>query len=920
MRKTTRRATAAAITMAIAGVANHSYGQLVAFPGAQGFGKDTVGGRNGSLYVVTNLNASGPGSFANGVGSSNKIIVFAVGGTILLTSSISAKSNITVLGQTAPGNGIAIEGYELSFSDQANVDLQYIRVREGTPDANTSQAAINLGDLNGGILDHVSAELSSYDNIDAVGANSQADNITYQNDLLADGIHPQYFNIHEEGTQVTFLNDVFANSNGRSPLVKANDNFVDNVAYDYEYAYTTGNSAGVFKYDIVNNYFIPGPTTIANNDQNQAFFQLDNNQSAYASGNLLNTTPGTLGGTTVVPESSTSINSLSSEWSPETQFLPTVSATAAFYFDTTHSGDSVVNPIDANGLPSGPPELGYDQLDTLIMQQVQSVGTLGKVFNEPDDDGMAGPLYFGTTNGGSWTFVSSAGDDIPDTWAVAHGMNPTSFAAATFKNALGYDMIEEYAQQLGDTYNTQVWTNASGDWTTGTWSATTPGDYDHVLISGGGSVSLNFGDLASAFSISIGGSGNEALNVNGGNLYVQDTIYVGQLSNGGFNMSGGTVMCNNVQLGNTVWDVNGNPTNFTGTFNFTGGTLEVGQIVNGTGNPNNWTGGGNWFWSGGIVEAWGNLNINAAATLGIGGAIVNTVGPDGVTYTGLISGAMSGTGSFTKIGAGSLTLSAQNTYTGSTTLLGGQLDITGSLANNGPSSVFIAADSTGLTKLKWTSPAGASYDGYGSSVTSGLLSSGQLLQGVNSTNNTSGETITMGWRLRLSSEMPPNIKGGGLVSEVLTLTGMANTGTTGNGQSDPYALEMSFNPAFPTTDGTLGTLASEGQVELGYLNSSSVWLPAVQGNFLTGLNGDVFTDVQSSWAVFALTEGITDANIGNYLGSWGVDSVNGQAWAVLDHNSTFAADLLPEPSAAGIFVAAAGGLMLMRRRRRRRMA
>jgi autotransporter-associated beta strand protein len=532
---------------------------------------------------------------------------------------------------------------------------------------------------------------------------------------------------------------------------------------------------------------------------------------------------------------------------------------------------------------------------------------------------MAGPLYFGTTNGGSWTFVSSAGDDIPDSWAITHGMNPTSFAAATFKNALGYDMIEEYAQQMGDTYNTQVWTNPTGDWTTGTWSATTPGDYDHVLINGGGSVSINGGDAANCFSINIGGNGNESLNVNGGNLYVQDTIYVGNQSNAGFNMSGGTVMCNNVQLGNTVWDINGNPTSYTGTFNLTGGNLEVGQIVMGAGAPNAWNGGANWFWSGGTVEAWGNLNINAPATIGSGGAFVNTVGPDGVTYTGLISGPLSGSGSFTKIGSGSLVMSASNTYTGPTTVLGGQLDVTGSLANEGPSSIFIAADSTGVIKFKLSTGAGASYDGIGSSVTSGLLTTAQLLAGKNSTNNASGESVTMGWRLRKSTEMPPGLTGGGLVSEVLTLTGMANTGTTGNGQSDPYALELSFAASLFASNSALTSAAASGNIELNYLNSSSVWLPAVQGNFLPGVSGDVFTDVQSSWAAFAQLEGITDANIGNFLGSWGVDPVNDEAWAVLDHNSTFSVEfstVVPEPSMTMAFAATLGGAMLMRRRRR----
>jgi autotransporter-associated beta strand protein len=770
-----RRAAAAALSMAVAAAGHNAFGQLVAFPGAQGFGEFTTGGRTGSVYVVTNLNDSGPGSLRQGCSQANTIIVFAVSGYIDLQSAISAKSNITILGQTAPGEGIGVMGYETSFSDESNVIIQYMRFREGSTDP-SEKASLNLGDLNGGIIDHVSAEFSQYDNIDAVGANSAADNITYQNDLIADPIKAQQLNLHEEGNQTTYLNNIFANNHGRNPLAKSNSQYVDNVSYDYGYAFTTGNSSGDFKYDIINNYFIAGPATT---DAADAFYQLDQNQSAYASGNLVDGNKnGVLDGSPVVPESNgNTIVALNSEYSPETQFLPTLSATAAYTFDTAHAGDS----------------LQYDQVDQQIISQVQSLGTQGTIYNEQSDDGLSNN-GFGTIPAGSVTFVSSAGDDIPNTWATEHGLNPSSLAGATLKDALGYDMIEEYAQQLGDEYASQTWNNAGGEWSTGPWIGATPGIYDHALIRGGGSVTISAGDNASAFSVNIGGAGSESLNISGGSLTLQDTIYVGDLSNAAFNMSGGVVRTNNVQLGNTVWDANGNPTSYTGTFNLTGGTLQVGQIVLGAGLPSAWNGGANWLWNGGNVQAFPDLYINAPATIGSGGATVNTVGPDGVTYTGLISGQLSGSGSFTKIGSGSLVLSASNTYTGPTTVNGGQLDVTGSLADNGPASIFIAADPTGATRLSRFTGAGASYDGYGSSVTSGLLSTAELAAGKNSTNNSNGESVTMSWRLRLSAEMPPNLNGGGgLVSEVLTLTGMANTGTTGQGQTDPYALEMSFS-------------------------------------------------------------------------------------------------------------------------------
>ena len=81
----------------------------IAFPGAEGFGKNTTGGRGGKIFVVTNLNDTGPGSFREAAeGKGPRIIVFAISGTIHLDKSISIKANATIGGQTAPGDGICI--------------------------------------------------------------------------------------------------------------------------------------------------------------------------------------------------------------------------------------------------------------------------------------------------------------------------------------------------------------------------------------------------------------------------------------------------------------------------------------------------------------------------------------------------------------------------------------------------------------------------------------------------------------------------------------------------------------------------------------------------------------------------------------------------------------------------------------------
>ncbi len=120
-----RVALAAAALLASAG---HAHAQLASFAGAPGFGGNATRERGGSIYAVTNLNDSGAGSFRDAVSASNRIIVFAVNGYINLQSAVSAKSNLTILGQAAPGQGIGLEGCEVSFSDQSNCIIQYLRL------------------------------------------------------------------------------------------------------------------------------------------------------------------------------------------------------------------------------------------------------------------------------------------------------------------------------------------------------------------------------------------------------------------------------------------------------------------------------------------------------------------------------------------------------------------------------------------------------------------------------------------------------------------------------------------------------------------------------------------------------------------------------------------------------------------------
>ncbi|HEY7375359.1 MAG TPA: hypothetical protein VIF57_24585, partial [Polyangia bacterium] len=172
----------------------------MAFPGAQGFGKKATGARNGVVYHVTNLNDTGAGSFRDAVGSSNRFVVFDVGGYVSLVTAVSVKSNITIAGQSAPGGGIGFRGGEISFANQSNIIMRHVRIRPGSDTASTEDDALSLYKAHNVMIDHSSFEFAPWNNIDAVSddwQNAPMTDVTIQDSLIADPTGQQ-FGAHTE--------------------------------------------------------------------------------------------------------------------------------------------------------------------------------------------------------------------------------------------------------------------------------------------------------------------------------------------------------------------------------------------------------------------------------------------------------------------------------------------------------------------------------------------------------------------------------------------------------------------------------------------------------------------------------------------------------------------------------------------------
>ena len=400
----------------------------LAFPEALGFGAHVTGGRAGTVYHVTNLNDDGAGSFRDAVSQGNRIVVFDVGGIINIKTAVSIKSNITIAGQTAPGEGIAIHGGKLSTGKQSNIIIRYLRIRPGENTASTKDDALNLYDAKNVIVDHCSVELAPWNNFG--GSSDNADyrvtGITVQNSLIANPIGQQ-FGAHIEsidGTWAWYYN-AFVNTHNRNPLDKINDIFVNNILYNFEAGYTTHTSAK-FKHDIVNNYFVYGP------EGKNEWFQVDKNQSIYASGNLIDKNrDGVLnGGPTSIYYYQGPGEELKNPWNELTTKGPMMSAASAWRYVTSQSG-----------------VLPYDDIDSLIWHQVGTLGKEGALVKS------VGAMGLKTNNGWGEVIAGKAATDsdkdgMPDYFEEAMGYDTAKDDAMT-KEDDGYVRIEKYINWLG---------------------------------------------------------------------------------------------------------------------------------------------------------------------------------------------------------------------------------------------------------------------------------------------------------------------------------------------------------------------------------------------------------------------------------------------------------------------------------------
>lgn len=444
------------------------YCQIPAFPGAEGGGMYTTGGRGGKVLVVTSLADDGSvGTLRWAINQTGpRIVVFRVAGTITLTSRMQiSKGDITIAGQTAPGDGITLRNYELNINAD-NVIIRYIRVRLGNSIIeNESDAAWGRYKKNI-ILDHCSFSWS----IDETASFYSNENFTMQWCFITESLNNAghvkgahgYGGIWG-GNNASFHHNLIAYHNSRNPrfngykrsglsytnpLADEVLDFRNNVIYGWGDNSSYGGESG--KYNIVNNYFKYGPGTSTGVRYKITQIDMDADptiappgfgtyfiEGNYVWGSAANTANNW--NASAVTYSSSAVNRTTCKANVPFATHPVGTHTAEKAFEKVLTFAGCSKKRDAIDI-----RVANEALTGTSAYKGSVSGRVGIIDKPEDVEGHQTYTYDPTQ-----VPVDTDGDGMPNEWENANGLNPSNNADASLKTLdANYTNIEVYMNSL----------------------------------------------------------------------------------------------------------------------------------------------------------------------------------------------------------------------------------------------------------------------------------------------------------------------------------------------------------------------------------------------------------------------------------------------------------------------------------------
>ncbi|WP_316784780.1 polysaccharide lyase [Pedobacter frigiditerrae] len=455
--------------------------KLLAFPGAEGGGAYTFGGRGGKVYVVTTLADAGPGSLREACEQGGaRIVVFNVSGIIKLKTPLIIRAPyITIAGQSAPGDGICVAG-ESVWLNTHDVVIRFMRFRRGVTDVTRRDDAIGGNPVGNIIIDHVSASwgldenMSIYRHVYDPKDGSKPEklptvNVTIQNSIFSEALdtYNHAFGSTIGGLNSTFMRNLWASNISRNPSVGmyGDFGFVNNVVFNWWNRSADGGDNASF-YSFINNYYKPGPITPAGEPISYRILKPESGRDkrytttfgkAYITGNIVEgnarvTKDNWDGG--VQPEAKGDKQKLLDSIRTSTPLpmakVSLVDAKQAYTYVLANAGATLPkrDPVDLRIV---------EQVKTGKIQHVED-GKLPAKQNYvkrrlADDSYKKGiisdiaqvggyPEYKGTP------YIDTDKDGMPDAWETKNGLNPKDATDAVKISKNGYANIEVYLNSL----------------------------------------------------------------------------------------------------------------------------------------------------------------------------------------------------------------------------------------------------------------------------------------------------------------------------------------------------------------------------------------------------------------------------------------------------------------------------------------